>query len=1327
MGDDSTNMAAGFSRKPPRKEKRNRMKGVSAAPAAEKEDMAETGRSEKYDDIFTRRYPVTKTYNFGLEPVGRTREYMDMRGVLERDSMRARCYPLVKQAYDDYHRAIITRALEASSEETVALWRALEEAYRGVEESDDAGYSAASAKLSDACGEVAAELEKKMAGYSKEISGKDFWTKELPAFVEGGNCGESEEKLEALAAFASKTTLLDPLAEARGQLYTATSSHTSVPLRCVENYGIYRGNALILERALASYPEVRDELARLSLDGACSLEELLAGPDGFAGFLSQPGIDSYNTLLGGIARESREKEKGINEILNLARQQAGDDAPFYRLKPLRKQILFDAQTASYVAPSFDGDGQMREAIVAFRDELAEMADIVTGEVGSAGSLLTTLFAGIEGRDLERIYVSKSDLWAFSGMVSDSKRAAASAIAECAAEKKGPCAGMTTAQADGFGRAHLSIGQIMSALVAAGARADLARLPECASAAWAAYESMLAPALRALEGNDGPVSADEKKVASIRIALEALVSFARLTRIFARPEGKEVDEDFYASIESMAETLYGASRLFDACRNHLTSRPYSPDKLNVLFDNPGFGGGWDVNKVDANSTILLSRDGAYYLAVLARDITPDGRVKNVMRKAEIEALGGTDEKVEGAYVRHCFKSIREAHMCLPKMFVKSAKHDTPGWVVEGYEAGKHKAGDAFDLDFTRRLIDYYKECIAEHPSFSRMNQDFSPTESYGSMAEFNAEFNDRKYIQWSTYVPAEEIDGAVERGSLYLFRLSNRDLEPGFSGSRSLPSSILIAALSKANELDPMAAIQGGAEVYFRPASLDLSQTIVHKKGSKLVNRTVANDDGTVSTIPEPLYAEIYRRENGMSDAPLSEEAEAWAKRAVVKEASEDRVKYNRFLTDHFELHVPVTLNFRVATGGRFAGYLASQDALAYAGAEGLPNIVAVKRAERNLLFVSVVAPDGTVLEQRSLDRLNGTDWNEKLTVRERERMDARRQWTKIDSIANIKDNFIGNAVAEIAKLAVKYRAFVAVENFEEGFRETSSRIEKAVYQDFCRRLVEKLSYCVVDRDPEHAAMPGGLLNGYQLCGPWEGYSKTYLQSGAVFFESPSYLTAIDCRTGFVNRMAGIIAKCKSQQAIRGMIGSFGRIAYKGGRFELEFAYENFAELAGKKASSILEGDSRIWTASTSHAKRMRTEKAEGKARRTEVDLTKELKVICVRADIEFSDGQDLRASLCSLKGEDLKEAAALIGLVFQGVNYGNDSITLLSPIEDESGAQVLAEGPCATSAYGSRVLALKTLGRLKGSEYDAGAKNGNGQYRLGRIGVDDLAASLAQL
>ena len=58
-----------------------------------------------------------------------------------------------------------------------------------------------------------------------------------------------------------------------------------------------------------------------------------------------------------------------------------------------------------------------------------------------------------------------------------------------------------------------------------------------------------------------------------------------------------------------------SHLYNKSRNFLTKKPYSQNKFKLNFENSTLANGWDANKENDNSSVLLRKEDQYFLAIM----------------------------------------------------------------------------------------------------------------------------------------------------------------------------------------------------------------------------------------------------------------------------------------------------------------------------------------------------------------------------------------------------------------------------------------------------------------------------------------------------------------------------------------------------------------------------------------------------------------------------------------------------------------------------------------------------------------------------------------
>lgn len=76
-----------------------------------------------------------------------------------------------------------------------------------------------------------------------------------------------------------------------------------------------------------------------------------------------------------------------------------------------------------------------------------------------------------------------------------------------------------------------------------------------------------------------------------------------------------NEFFYGDFSGLWDELDALTPLYNKVRNYVTKKPYSTEKIKLNFDNSTLLNGWDLNKEEANTAILMQREGFLYLGIM----------------------------------------------------------------------------------------------------------------------------------------------------------------------------------------------------------------------------------------------------------------------------------------------------------------------------------------------------------------------------------------------------------------------------------------------------------------------------------------------------------------------------------------------------------------------------------------------------------------------------------------------------------------------------------------------------------------------------------------
>ncbi len=680
--------------------------------------------------------------------------------------------------------------------------------------------------------------------------------------------------------------------------------------------------------------------------------------------------------------------------------------------------------------------------------------------------------------------------------------------------------------------------------------------------------------------------------------------------------QNVNEFFYGKFIPLFDGLRSVDSLYDKVRNYVTQKPYSTEKIKLNFENPQFLNGWDRNKEKEYRSVIMKKGDKYYLGVIDKN-----------NNKIFEEIPPSD--CEDYYEKVVYKLLPGPNKMLPKVFFAKSNIDffaPSGHIMDLYKKGTFKKGKNFNIDDCHSLIDFYKESLEKHPDWSGYGFKFKDTKEYNDIGEFYKDVKDQGYKITYTKIPASYIDELVNEGKLYLFQIYNKDFSEHSKGTPNLHTLYFKMLFDERNLKDVVYQLNGGAEMFYRPASIKQRDMVVHKAQQPIANKN-----------------------------PHTEKAQSTFDYDIVKD--------RRYTRPQFSLHFPITLNFKAP------GEIKINDKTRMLLKECEDNyVIGIDRGERHLLYVTVINNNGEIVEQYSLNRIineyNGKkhiiDYHELLNRKEEERKKARQNWTAIENIKELKEGYISHVVHKICQLVVKYDAIVVMEDLNSGFKRSRTKVEKQVYQKFEKMLIDKLNYYVdKQKNPEEK---GGLLNAYQLTNKFEGFNKMGLQNGFIFY-IPAWLTSkIDPVTGFVDLLK---PHYKSVEESKDFIARFDSISYNKAEnyFEFSFNYDNF--LRGttdyRKEWTVCTNGERIHT--------YRNPQKNSNWDSINVNLTSEYKKLFDEYSIDYSS-ENIKEKILEQSTKDFYQRfLKLLSLTLQMRNSKTNSEIdyLVSPVKDKNG------------------------------------------------------------
>lgn len=1239
--------------------------------------------------LFTGKYQRQLTLRNALIPIGATLENLKKHGIITTDEELEKKYQKAKTIIDDYHRHFIDANLSRVSLD----WQELAEALLAYQHNRD--------------NETTEKLEKVQATYRKQLLkafsedenykhlfNEELFTKVLHSYY------TDKEQLAVINAFKNFFTYFSGFNENRANIYSTDPKSTAIGYRLIhENFPKFIADCAIFAVLQQHCPQViTDTEAVLRQLAIIEADTELADyflPNSFNAFLTQEGISKFNNIIG-----------ELNKNINLAIQQDASLKPSLRSKRatkmfiLYKQILSKDNSLPFI-DVFENDNQLLTALQQFY--------ICISAPDGALNKAAYLFKTLATYQKDKIYISGKEINSLSkalygGSNWNTLREAILTALQNEKEYKKLLKENDEAAIDRqLSKNYFSLDFLQT-------HADnllLTKIVEC-------FQTQHELAQQAAQTD---LLGTQNFKATVKKSLDTLLYYYRFISLFKAEDSLSKDAEFYSSHEEILNHLKEIVYIYNKTRNYMTKKTFNEEKFKLNFGNAQLAGGWDANKERDYTSILLTKDGVYYLGIMNKNSKPN------IKTAITESTDNIYQKMVYKFFPNCSKMLPKC--AIPKAVQNHFKENSNDYMLSTKKYNKplkitkeiydlysteYDGKKKFQIDYLRRTGDAqgYYDALNKWISFalafmrsydSTSIYDISQIEAtqYERLDTFYKDINNICYNISFVNLAADKVDEWVAEGKLYLFKIYNKDFAPGSNGTKNLHTLYLESIFDEQNLKDVVVKLNGGAELFYRRKTKGTPS--MHSKGSKLVNRTT--NDG--QTIPEEIYQEIYLYANGKKEA-LSQQAQEYYPRAVIKTAAHDIVKDRRYYEDKFFFHFPITINYKAPDSSNAF----NQDVLAYLHHNPDVNIIGIDRGERNLIYMTVINQQGKILDSKSFNSINqqaGTsnktvDYHDKLQKREQERTEARKSWETIGKIATLKEGYLSAVIHEIAENMVKYNAIVVMEDLNAGFKRIRGGIaEKAVYQKFEKMLIDKLNYLVFKKSPANA--PGGVLKGYQLSSKFDSFEKMGKQNGFLFYVPAAFTSKIDPVTGFSSVFKFKEYHANTEKA-KSFFAGFDSIVYKPEQdvFTFSFNYDNFKTYANMYRQK--------WQVS-SYGERIKHEKnAAGHYMDSFVNPASDIKKLLTAQGINYDDGCNILPQLLQI--DDSKANSSfwkdMLSAFQRIVQLRNSSKTLttdgkeadyiISPVADSTGRfydsrTASKDLPQDADANGAYHIALKGL------------------------------------
>jgi len=1206
--------------------------------------------NQRLFENFTNQFTLSKSLSFQLIPQGKTLEYLHNDGILDIDKRRNEDYQVVRRGIDDYHREFIDNAL--SSLRLTGLNEYHELYQTPYKERSDA--------QKKRMFEIETYLRKQVA---QQLRSNDLFhvlfSKELISEVLPEYFADNQPMLNALESFDGFTTYFKNFHTIREAMYSDEKKASSIANRIVhDNLPKFIVNMDVFGKVLASpvcanICEIEKWIGELTdTDGIAGIVENMFRLDHFSATATQSGIENYNLIISGYSDEDGIMHKGLNSYINEYNQTVGRTERLPLLVPLYKQLLAHSSTVSFVPDRFESDQEVLDCIKDFYTE--SKATLKKQEL---------LVNSLEEYDLDRIFIkndsSINDIslnlygnWdyirkALHFVYDKENRKRPVRNEEKYIEKR---------------RKHFnkigsfSISELNDALREYAGEVDVPVQDYFKTDNLQGVSSFMLiddlyddmghlmtqpyPSAKNLKNDKGSIK-------KIKAFLDALKDWQKTIKpLCGSANESEKDDLFYGQFDILWSELFALNGIYNKVRNYITKKVTTADKIKLNFSNSQLGGGWSVG-VERDKGCLLFKDVTaegreyYYLGVINKEsrnmfkeypqpkdssdaifkvfyyqsADPTKSIMNLM------VIDGETRKING-------RREKSGPHAGENIMLEEAKNTYLPDDVNRIRLNRaySKRSEHFSDKDLQTYINYYRERIKEYMPEFDFGSDFDSL-IFTDWNDFTA------YIKKKAYqVPLREISKSwlyerVEKGDLYLFQIYNVDFNPNRKGKKKITTRYFEMLFNPANfENGAIYKLNGGAEIFYRPAALDLKDTAIHVKGVPIQNKNPLND-----------------KKESVFDYNI--------------------VKNNKSTKDIFILNCSIECNFSADENEPLN--IKARKAIRENDATNV--MIGVSRGENHLLYYSVVDENGNILEQKSLNVIDTIshsgdvkmyDYNASLEEKESERENARLDWQDIDSIKNMKEGYLSQVIWVLYKLMLKYNACIAVEDISSSFKSKRQKIEKNVYSKFDTALVNKLSF-LIDKDmPDNAT--GGLLKALQLAAP----EKQLLlrkdnQNGFLFYVQPAYTTSMDPTTGFASMLGKYLTYSNANDAVL-FVRKLDSIKYNNDKdfFEIELDYAVFG---------LGEGTKTDWTICTA-GKRTKVTRNERSARwqYDVVDLTMEFKALFKDYDIDIS-GDIQKQLLEKASPRLLKNFMELFKLTMQMRNMIDGEYHIVSPVQNENG------------------------------------------------------------
>lgn len=1040
----------------------------------------------------TNLFSVPKTIRLGLRPDRVTTKNLKKDNPMSLDASSTDEIAQVKRIADEFHRYFINVCLsgltyDTFSKDNVNFLESFVTLYLKIKAlSNKKDKDSIKPAFVSAANELRLLLVNQFINnpWYKDLFGKELVAELIPACPT--ICQEDKDYVKDF-----KTSFLSKYNTSRKNMYSAKANATAIANRLInENLPRYIDNIQTITKILNSPISValaeeisrvfQDELDKASITEFFSIEH-------YPNYLTQKGIDRYNTIIRGKVHEEDNHVEGINSLVKKYNDGIKDKKQHLPLlKSLHKAILGDANEESFRLPDYSDDAEMASDILSMYGDVEK---VVFGNPTNGFYNIKRLFKDIKKFKCESIFVNASNIELLSVRLLGRYDYITKGLQENKIYKKGR-AGYSLQEIDD------AIAKTIEIHKDADLKASMSIFEyfrcfglkmnengeyvknDLVSEIKASY-LRAKPILNRCFQKDCNIRIKEADVTKIKNLLESIKCAERFLKVFLIEGDIEKDETFYLNIEYIYEAVHRVSSVYVRTKNRLTRKPYSSFKHQLTFGYTTLMKGWSE---DAGHCLFLERQGKQYLAII-NNLT---EYKRVIETHPLDATNGDSYKFSFGQGGRMGQNIErlmviDGQTCLKKTDLDDLYAKCVPDNINKIREKLHSLKELGTEDLTT-YIEYYRERLKDYEYYRKY--DFSKLKApkdYGTWEEFVGDVEECAYMMEKLPINWPVISELNKKGFIYLFQIYCKDFSDKSKGKPNLQTLYWRHLFSDDNLESNKTRITGKGTLYFRPASIKKG-IVVHKKNQPMDNKRHINGKMT-TTLPYNV------------------------------------TKDKRYTENHFEIHIPIVLNYTTKEKLDINNIVQEQIRNG-----NITHVIGIDRGERNLLYVTVVDLQGNIKEQTSLNIIDvefknengevvtyGANYHQWLVDCGMDKKAKMRDWLSQTNSKNLKTGLIAQAVHKISQLVVKYNAIISLEALSQEFMKTRQRIEYQVYQRFETALITKLNYLVFkDSKPGEC---GSVDKPIQLADVAKADTR---QNGIVFFVAPWKTSKIDPSTGFSN-------------------------------------------------------------------------------------------------------------------------------------------------------------------------------------------------------------------